>query len=40
VFDVVDVVDGVAVVTDGPEGEGFGFLVEGESVVKMFDDQS
>jgi hypothetical protein len=35
VFDVVDVVDGVAVVADLPEGEGLGFLCGGEGVVSL-----
>ena len=40
VFDVVDVVDAVAIVTHLPDGEGFCFLGETESDTSTFDVQA
>ena len=39
-FDVVDVVDAVAIVTHLPDGEGFCFLGETESDTSTFDVQA
>jgi hypothetical protein len=40
VFDVVDVVDAVAIVAHLPDGEGFCFLAETESAPSTFDDRA